>query len=384
MKSFGTILKEAREAKGLTTSQVAHDTHMLVQIVEEMEREDFHRIPAPIYGRGFVRLYAERVGLDPAPLITEFMEIFNGHKKPLSSTPPAPPPAPEPSPAPEPPPAPEPSPAPEPPLAVEPPPPAPEPSPAVEPPATMEQPPSVDASTAFAPPPPAPAPAPEANPVDNPPLTPSSANGRDLNPTSSQGEIPPSLRGLDLFDPSAADSRPPVPPPPSVPPRSPDWESPFASAYSDEDEGSSGSNAAQRFRDGLSVVSHGVLGTVRQIPRSAWRIALLAIGALLVIALVIWGCTALYKATSTTTEPAAPAPTEAKPAQSAASTAKPAQPAPQKANQGNQNPSRPGAKPAATQPAKAKPAGNLNPSPSRAGGNALKSTGLKVAPLYID
>lgn len=248
----------------------------------------------------------------------------------------------------------------------------------------MEQPPSINASTAFAPPPPAPAPATEANPVGNPPLTPSSANGRDLNPTSSQGEIPPSLRGLDLFDPSAADSRPPVPPPPSVPPRSPDWESPFASAYSDEDEGSSGSNAAQRFRDGLSVVSHGVLGTVRQIPRSAWRIALLAIGALLVIALVIWGCTALYKATSTTTEPAAPAPTEAKPAQSAASTAKPAQPAPQKANQGNQNPSRPGAKPAAAQPAKAKPAGNLNPSPSRAGGSALKSTGLKVAPLYID
>ena len=49
MSSFGETLKAAREAKGLTCSQVAAQTHMLVQIVEEMEREDFHRIPAPIY-----------------------------------------------------------------------------------------------------------------------------------------------------------------------------------------------------------------------------------------------------------------------------------------------------------------------------------------------
>ncbi len=62
MSSFGETLRNAREAKGLTCSQVASQTHMLVQIVEEMEREDFHRIPAPIYGRGFVRLFAECVG----------------------------------------------------------------------------------------------------------------------------------------------------------------------------------------------------------------------------------------------------------------------------------------------------------------------------------
>jgi hypothetical protein len=164
-----------------------------------------------------------------------------------------------------------------------------------------------------------------------------------------------------------------VPPPPSVPPRSPDWESPFASAYSDEDEDSSENNAAQRFRDGLSVVSHGVLGTVRQIPRSAWRIALLALGGILILVLVIWGCSALYKATSTTTEPAAPvpAPNEAKPAQPAPAKAKPAQPATSKA------------KPTQPAPSKANQ-GNKNPSPSRANGSALKSTGIKVEPLYID
>ena len=59
--SFGETLRNAREAKGLTTSQIAAKTRMLVQIVEEMENEDFHRIAAPIYGRGFVKLYAEYI-----------------------------------------------------------------------------------------------------------------------------------------------------------------------------------------------------------------------------------------------------------------------------------------------------------------------------------
>ena len=95
--SFGQTLRNAREAKGLTESQVASQTRILVQIISDMEKEDFHRIPAPIYGRGFVRLFAECVGLDPAPLIQEFMEIFEGRRPPLSAIP-MPPPAPPPPP----------------------------------------------------------------------------------------------------------------------------------------------------------------------------------------------------------------------------------------------------------------------------------------------
>ena len=99
MSSFGETLRNAREAKGLTCSQVASQTHMLVQIVEEMEREDFHRIPAPIYGRGFVKLYCEAVGLEAKPFIDEFMAIYNGTRDiGIKERPTPPPPAPEPLP----------------------------------------------------------------------------------------------------------------------------------------------------------------------------------------------------------------------------------------------------------------------------------------------
>ena len=80
MIEFGKTLREAREAGGYTISQIADKTRMMSSIVEGLEKEDFSRIAAPIYGRGFVKLYCEAVGLDPKPLVAEFMEIFNGNR----------------------------------------------------------------------------------------------------------------------------------------------------------------------------------------------------------------------------------------------------------------------------------------------------------------
>lgn len=82
MIPFGKTLRDAREAKGISISQIAETTHMLSSIVQDLENEDFTRIVAPIYGRGFVKLYCEVVGLDPKPLIAEFMEIYNGNRVP--------------------------------------------------------------------------------------------------------------------------------------------------------------------------------------------------------------------------------------------------------------------------------------------------------------
>ena len=65
------------------------------------------------------------------------------------------------------------------------------------------------------------------------------------------------------------------------------------SSYSAE-----GPSAADRFRKSLSNVSHGVIKTVREIPRSVWRISFLSITALVLLAILVWGCIKLYNATS--------------------------------------------------------------------------------------
>ena len=56
-------------------------TRMIHQTIEDLENENFTRIAAPIYGRGFVKLYCEAVGLDPKPMVAEFMEIFSGNRE---------------------------------------------------------------------------------------------------------------------------------------------------------------------------------------------------------------------------------------------------------------------------------------------------------------
>ena len=110
MIEFGKTLRNAREAKGYTVSQIAEMTHLKSSTIEGLEHEDFSMIAAPIYGRGFVKLYCEAVGLEPKPLVDEFMAIMSGEheiaikERPVvepTATEPPPPPPPIPTPAPK-------------------------------------------------------------------------------------------------------------------------------------------------------------------------------------------------------------------------------------------------------------------------------------------
>jgi cytoskeletal protein RodZ len=74
--ALGEKLREERLRRRLTTSEVAAATRMKVQTVEAIEREDFSKMPAPIYCKGFIKLYAEMLGIDPEKLISEYVANF--------------------------------------------------------------------------------------------------------------------------------------------------------------------------------------------------------------------------------------------------------------------------------------------------------------------
>ena len=74
--ALGEQLRNARLAMKLRPSEVAAATRMKVQIVEALEREDFSKIAAPIYGKGFIRMYAQHVGLDAKPLIDDYLALI--------------------------------------------------------------------------------------------------------------------------------------------------------------------------------------------------------------------------------------------------------------------------------------------------------------------
>lgn len=81
MKSLGAVLREAREKKGVTLSDAASATRIKFQILEDLENNRFQRTHAPIYARGFLKIYGEYLELDIAELLAAYTVL------PHSSTP---------------------------------------------------------------------------------------------------------------------------------------------------------------------------------------------------------------------------------------------------------------------------------------------------------
>lgn len=67
-----TRLKLAREAKGVSTRQVAESTKLSVRAIEALESGRVSALPEGIYRRAIIRAVAIEVGLDPQQLLREF------------------------------------------------------------------------------------------------------------------------------------------------------------------------------------------------------------------------------------------------------------------------------------------------------------------------
>ena len=72
MFEIGPALREARERRGLSYSQAEAGTAIRSRYIRALEEEDFGVLPGPTYTKGFLRAYAEYLGLDGQLFIDEF------------------------------------------------------------------------------------------------------------------------------------------------------------------------------------------------------------------------------------------------------------------------------------------------------------------------
>src|SRR5438552_3748376 len=75
MTNFGTSFKRAREAKGISIDQIASETRISSRFLLAIEKEEFHLLPGGIFNRGFIRAYAEKVGLDPNQALADYERL---------------------------------------------------------------------------------------------------------------------------------------------------------------------------------------------------------------------------------------------------------------------------------------------------------------------
>ena len=71
---IGEVLEKARKERGLTLEDVEHATKIRKRYLVGLEREDYRVLPDTVYARGFLKTYANYLGLDGEELSREFKD----------------------------------------------------------------------------------------------------------------------------------------------------------------------------------------------------------------------------------------------------------------------------------------------------------------------
>jgi cytoskeletal protein RodZ len=81
IESIGEILREARHHKGASVEDASRATRIKMEILEQLEADEFDRLAAPAYTKGFLKLYSEYLGLDSQAMVDSYLRSQGGLRR---------------------------------------------------------------------------------------------------------------------------------------------------------------------------------------------------------------------------------------------------------------------------------------------------------------
>ncbi len=75
--TLGEKLRQAREERGFTLSEVADQTRISGLYLESIENDDYRTLPGGIFNKGFVKSYAKFVGINEQEALTDYTAIIS-------------------------------------------------------------------------------------------------------------------------------------------------------------------------------------------------------------------------------------------------------------------------------------------------------------------
>ena len=78
--TIGETLRKARTERGVELSEVERATKIRAKFLEAMEEDRWGALPAPVYARGFLDIYARYLGLDREALLNEYRQTVEGEQ----------------------------------------------------------------------------------------------------------------------------------------------------------------------------------------------------------------------------------------------------------------------------------------------------------------
>ncbi len=70
----GDLLRQVREARGLTLEQMANTTKIAIYYLRYLEAEEYEDLPAEVYVRGYLKLLARLLKLDPEQMVKSYID----------------------------------------------------------------------------------------------------------------------------------------------------------------------------------------------------------------------------------------------------------------------------------------------------------------------
>ena len=82
MKTTGEVFSAQRLAKKLSLARIARDLHIKKSYIEALEKGDWKNLPEPPFVQGFIKSYAQYLGLDASHTLAIFRREFDERKYP--------------------------------------------------------------------------------------------------------------------------------------------------------------------------------------------------------------------------------------------------------------------------------------------------------------
>jgi cytoskeletal protein RodZ len=73
--SLGEKLRQAREERGISISEVAEQTRISAIYLESIENDDYKTLPGGIFNKGFVKSYAKFIGFDEQEALSDYARL---------------------------------------------------------------------------------------------------------------------------------------------------------------------------------------------------------------------------------------------------------------------------------------------------------------------
>ena len=75
LPGVGETLRSERELRGISLEEVARSTRIPLRTLKQMESDGWSELPGDVFARGFLRSYAQAIGLDARPLLARYENI---------------------------------------------------------------------------------------------------------------------------------------------------------------------------------------------------------------------------------------------------------------------------------------------------------------------